>query len=184
ILREIMRLGIAGKSIVTLRDIGQGGGYSGKDAEKMAIFEHVLKAGPWMVDAELEFASRNPEFVKMINKSRTKLLVSWHDFAGTPDLDGLLGLAGKMSMISNHVKVVTTAKQVSDLLAIERLRREARASGIDITAFAMGEIGQVSRAISALSGELAYTALRKRAVAPGQMDIEQMNELKGLKKIV
>lgn len=183
-LKEIMGLGIAKKSIITIRASEQGGQYSGDDAEKISILEHVLNIGPWAIDLEYGFAKKNPEFVNVVQKTATRLLVSWHDFDGTPPIDSLLGIAGRMSMISNHIKVVTMAQGVQDLLTIEKLRKEAKDSGINITAFAMGPIGQTSRVSSALSGELAYTILPGKKVAAGQLDIESMNQLRTIKRLL
>lgn len=182
LLEKISALKVAKRSIITLRSKGQGGKFSGSDADKMIILRNVLKTKPELIDIELDFAIRNQSFVQEVKKSRVKTLVSCHDFEGTKDIAELAAMMVEMSLVGDKGKVITTANSVQDLLTLLKLKEFADKMGFDLTTFAMGELGAVSRAISAQNGGIAYTSFPGGQNAPGQLDIEKLNELKRIRK--
>ena len=53
---------------------------------------------------------QNKNLVKYLKTTKTKLLISGHDFKKTPSLTELKKKLNQMSKFSSNVKIVTTAK--------------------------------------------------------------------------
>ena len=56
--------------------------------------------------------------IAYLKKSKCKLLISWHDFKKTPSESQLRTKFNKMRKLSDIVKIVTVAKNVSDAIKI------------------------------------------------------------------
>lgn len=182
LFEKIKALNVAKRSIITLRPKGEGGKFSGTDEEKKAILRNALETGPELIDLELDFAIRNQTFAQEIKKSKVKVLVSYHDFEGTKDIAELAAMMVEMSLVGDKGKIVTTASSVQDILTLLKLKELAEKMRFDLTTFAMGELGSVSRVISAQNGGIAYTSFPGSQNAAGQLDIEKLNALKRIKK--
>ena len=63
---------------------------------------------------EFNTLTKDRFLVDYIKKTKTNILVSWHDFKKTPYINFLEKRFRQMSKFSNNVKIVTTAKDVSD----------------------------------------------------------------------
>ena len=167
----------ADKLILTYRSERHGG--AGSLTEKGLEALEKFRESVAYVDVELEY-------IDLINGSG--VIGSWHDLTGTPDLTALLSIARRLSK-AEVIKVVTTARSLKDAYRVlELYGTEFRRR---IVGFAMGELGTLSRRISAVLGApLIYNYL-DRPVAPGQISLEEglmlkelMNKLKGGGKLI
>jgi 3-dehydroquinate dehydratase type I len=112
-----------------------------------------------------------------------KLIVSWHDFSGTPPLEFLkVKLEECMADDPAIVKIVTHADDASDCLRVLELIPYARQKRQAIIAFCMGRRGKISRIAAPLLGSIiSYASMgSEEASAPGQMTIDQMKEISRL----
>ena len=80
----------------------------------------------------------------------------------------------KMKKFSDNIKIVTTAKTVSDIPKILSLYDNKNTR---LIAFCMGDIGKISRLLSLFLGSpFTYVSLGK-PIAPGQL---KLNEVKSM----
>jgi 3-dehydroquinate dehydratase-1 len=130
-----------------------------------------------LLDVELNTLKKNDELADLLEKQKTRLLVSWHDFEKTPPKDTIADLLSEMRTYSNYVKVVTTAKSVDDALRLLEMYDET-ANELNPIFIAMGEAGVISRVFCTLVGNAPFTyASLGKAVSPGQLTIQQMKKL-------
>jgi 3-dehydroquinate dehydratase type I len=170
--------------IVTNRSRQEGGGFTGTEEERVERLKEAVCLGADYVDIEtatepiLKSALREA----MIGTS-AKLIVSWHDFSGTPPPEFLkTKLEECLADGPAIAKIVTHARDASDCLRILELIPYARQRAQAIIAFCMGRQGKISRIAAPLLGSvIAYASLEaEEASAPGQLTIHQMREINRL----
>lgn len=150
--------------IVTCRPNWEGGRWDGDEASRRALLTAAVAAGADYVDVE-----RRAGWLPVRRASQTRLIVSDHDFQGTPD-DSAARIIEMRRLGADVVKIATTAVTVDDTL---RLRDAVRASGDTgaIVAIAMGEAGQLSRMLPAHFGSCwTYGG----DAAPGQLSVSDL----------
>ena len=161
--------------IVTNRRREEGGGFTGTEAERVAILEEAARLGADYVDIETATdPALKAELRAALAGGTTKLIVSWHDFSGTPSAEFLKAkLAACMADAPAIVKIVTHAGAAADCLRVLELIPRARQKGQAIIAFCMGSAGKISRIMAPLLGSaISYASLEpEEASAPGQLTI-------------
>jgi 3-dehydroquinate dehydratase-1 len=113
-------------------------------------------------------------------RGKTRLILSWHDFAGTPETIRLEAVLEEMlAAQADIVKLVTLAQEPADNLRILSLIPLARARGKEIIAFCMGPLGKWSRVAAPLVGSwLTFAPFSKTgASAPGQLTVNEVKRL-------
>jgi 3-dehydroquinate dehydratase-1 len=174
VLPAVEKLDIT-RAILTLRSVNQGGKFSGTEQERVKLLRKLAEKRPMLLDVELQTLQANDNLADYLELASIPTLVSWHDFEKTPSNEDLAGIITEMRLYSNYVKLVTTAKSVDDAVRLMSLYESAL--GLYPIIFAMGEMGIITRVLSALYGApYTYSALEK-AVAPGQLTITQMRRL-------
>jgi 3-dehydroquinate dehydratase type I len=167
--------------IVTNRSRQEGGGFAGTEEERVALLMEAARLGADYVDIEtatdpvLKLGLR-----KTIVGTRAKLIVSWHDFSGTPPAEFLEAkLTECMADAPAIVKIVSYAAAAADCLRVLELIPRALQKGQAIAAFCMGNAGKISRIMAPLLGSaITYASLDgDEASAPGQLTIRQMREI-------
>ena len=163
------------KCICTLRPKSEGGLFTGKEDERKAILRLIAEYNPYLLDVEFNTIKRDKKLATYLKRSKCKLLISWHDFKKTPNKCQLKSRYDKMRKISNMIKIVTVAKNVSDvsrLLSLYSLKSKEK-----IIAFCMGEEGKFSRILCLhLGSPFTYVSLGK-AIAPGQFSVDEIKSL-------
>ncbi|HBB15484.1 MAG: type I 3-dehydroquinate dehydratase [Syntrophus sp. RIFOXYC2_FULL_54_9] len=170
--------------IVTNRSRQEGGGFAGTEEERVERLKEAVRLGADYVDIE---TATDPALKSGLREAivgtSAKLIVSWHDFSGTPPSEFLkFKLEECMADGPAIAKIVTRADDVSDCLRVLELIPFARQRGQAIIAFCMGRPGKISRIMAPLLGSvIAYASLEaEEASAPGQMTIHQMREINRL----
>ena len=76
-----------GPVIATNRLAAEGGHWSGSEAERRALLEEALALGADFLDLEL---AADPAWRRDLwqRRGEAKIILSWHDFSGTPDTAG------------------------------------------------------------------------------------------------
>lgn len=161
------------KLVCTLRPKTEGGKFSGSEKERLSIIKLISEYDPYLLDVEYK-AIRTKQSLKKYLKN-SNLLVSWHDFNKTPQSRQLFRQLSQMRKHSKNVKIVTTAKTLNDIARI--LSLYSKSQGLNLIAFAMGDIGRISRILSMYLGSpYAYVSFGK-AIAPGQLSLEEIRKI-------
>ena len=163
------------KTVCTLRPKFEGGKISGTEKERISIIKLIAEYNPHLIDVEFNTLKKEKSLFRYIKKTKTDILVSWHDFKKTPDINFLEKRFRQMSKFSSFVKIVTTAKGVSDasrILSLYGVVKKTR-----LIAFAMGDLGRISRILCLYLGSpFTYVSLGK-AIAPGQFSLAEVKSI-------
>jgi 3-dehydroquinate dehydratase/shikimate dehydrogenase len=174
--------------ILTIRSAAEGGAWTGDEAERVALLEHLGLLLPGFVDVECAVWQRSANVRQKIglvadvpgyaaDRVRNQLIVSHHDNRATP-VD-LAPVFQALVATPGHVhKAVFTARDSRDALRVLiELRR--RASQHPTIALAMGEAGLVTRVLARKFGAfLTFATLRANGEsAPGQPTIATLRKL-------
>lgn len=178
------------RTVCTLRPRGEGGSFAGAERERAGLLGLAAEHGPRLLDVEYGTLGRSARLRARIESAGTDVLASWHDRSGTPPLPALARRLERMGALAPYVKIVTTAAAPQDparVLSLYGLARRARGGsgggaggggggaaggGTRLIAFAMGEMGRVSRVLCLYLGSpYTYASLGGRALAPGQLDL-------------
>lgn len=176
-----------GRLICTARAAGEGGSFRGTERERIGALALAAAHRPRLLDVEYSALRRSARLRDAAADAGADVLVSWHDLSGTPPLGALAGRLERMSALARHVKIVTTAAAPADPArvlslygAARRMGRGGSGSGVRLVAFAMGEMGRMSRLLCLYLGSPhTYASLGRRAVAPGQIPLADVLSLTG-----
>ena len=182
VLREKRR-----KIVVTNRRREEGGGFRGTEKERIALIREAVILGADFVDIEAGTDRSLLADARALIAQRgqkTRLIVSFHDFAKTPSERSLREKMEECLVFApNIVKIATWAHTDEDNLKTLSLLPYARKNGREIISFCMGERGKISRVMSPLLGAyMGFASLGKdEESAPGQLPITEF--LKVLKAL-
>jgi len=160
--------------IATCRPSREGGQFEGSEQERLDLLEKADRLGADYVDVEVGS-------VQGFRRGRAKLIVSHHDFRGTPErlqpvLDRLKATGADI------IKLVTTAENITDNVRILELLRD---SDEPMVAFCMGKLGMASRILAEKFGSMfTFGSLESgKESAPGQLTAREMREVYRVGKI-
>jgi len=166
--------------VCTLRPKTEGGKFPGKEKERIAILKLIAEYNPFLLDVEFNTLKRNLSLTKYLKSTKTKLLVSWHDFKKTPNSSELKKKISQMSKFSTNVKIVSTAKSTDD--STRMLELYSKKGKNNLISFAMGDYGRISRILCLYLGSpYTYVSLGK-PIAPGQFSVDEVKKITKLKK--
>ena len=169
-------------AIATCRRKENGGNFTGSLTAELEILLKAAECGCHIVDLEVESAegcrpSQLARFREALRAAGAGLLISFHDFSRTKNLEHA---ADRIQAFEpEFTKVVSTARQLSDNLAVLRLI-EDRSLGSHVVGIAMGEEGLVSRVLGPRAGAaftFASAGDGAEATAPGQVSARAMLDL-------
>ena len=170
---------LPGPVIATNRLAAEGGRWQGAEADRLDHLSQALELGVTCLDLEL---AADAGFRREVweRRGKTRLILSWHDFAGTPDAARLeMVLDEMLAAEADVVKMVALANDPADNLRMLSLIPRARAHGKDIIAFCMGPLGKWSRVAAPLVGSwLTFAPFsQQRASAPGQLTVNDLKRV-------
>jgi 3-dehydroquinate dehydratase I len=168
--------GIKDRTVFTLRSRSEGGMFASTEENRLCWLYRLADQEPMLLDVELDTLKTNDELADFLEKKRSPLLVSWHDFEKTPSSDSIADVLSDMRSYSNFVKIVTMAHSIEDSLRVLELYETA--IGLSPIFFAMGEAGVISRLLCTVIGNAPFTyASLDKSLAPGQLTLKQMKKL-------
>jgi 3-dehydroquinate dehydratase-1 len=164
--------------LFTCRPGWEGGHFKGDEQQRLGILQKALAAGADFIDIELKAAiEMRRTLLDACSETSCRLLISWHDFSGTPSRQALMTIFQEMYRSGAHIgKIVTTARRFQDVLQVLSLQDEAEEMSFPLIAFCMGEKGRISRlATLELGGFMTYAAPDQGGEsAPGQLKVSQL----------
>jgi len=166
---------IAIPKIATLRDVSQGGRFSGTKEEKMKILSSAADSGFDYIDIEL-----NENRETFTNALQTcKIICSHHDFFKTPPPTEVLETLRKAYEFGDIAKAAYTIQGIHDLLSLKVASEAAHEEGIKFVLIGMHDLGMITRIRSdMMRNEFTFAALTKETKsAPGQCTIQDMKDL-------
>lgn len=168
-------------AVVTYRPTWGGGKYEGDDASRLSALMLAIKYGADYVDIELQVASK---FIARLNRpSESKVIVSHHNFHDTPSAEELGCLVANIQLTgADIVKVVTTAKKITDVAHVFQVLSRSQAPTI---ALVMGQDGLISRLLTPkYGGFLTFGSLSSgKESAPGQLTLADLHNIYGLPRV-
>lgn len=133
------------------------------------------------VDVELS-AVAGGEAQRVVAHARehgARVVVSTHDFEGTPERAEMERLLRRACEYGDVGKLAVTAESLDDALRLLGLTRARAAAGDRIATMAMGEVGRHTRAVAPVYGSrIGYAPVDPaEATAPGQYDLTTLRRL-------
>ncbi len=164
--------------IVTNRRKDEGGQYKGEERKRLGVLQEALDLGADYID--VEFAVERSFLQRLLRDKRgAQVILSFHDFRGTPSIKELQKLFGQMIQLgADVIKIVPFARSWEDNLSVLSLIPFAKERRQKIVAFCMGEKGKISRIFSPFFGAAwTYASIdRSRISAPGQMTVRELKD--------
>lgn len=153
--------------IFTCRRADEGGHWQKSEKERLEILNFAKSLDFDLIDIEYQTAVENPDWFKKFNPE--KVLLSWHDFEQTPDLEEIYQ---KMQQFPAKIyKIIPTAQSPADNQKVYDFL-EKFAENQRIICFTMGKIGQETRIKGFEYGNFAgYLAVDGQGSAEGQLGI-------------
>lgn len=158
--------------IATCRRKAAGGRFTGDVARQLVILQRAVRAGCSWCDLEMETAYAFQSEILRAFLGPTKLMISFHDFAGTPR--ALTRLTRRMeSWGADIAKVATLARNLSEGLRVLSLTGRKR----NRIAIPMGDAALPLRILALRHGAALAYAPAGPATAPGQVPLETLLRL-------
>lgn len=147
-----------------------------KDLHDLAIESKCVD----LLDLEFFELSKPAEVISEIHKAGMKVVASHHDFQETPKLEVM-----RMLLESMHdggadiVKLAVMPNAEEDVLSLLFVTDEFRKAhkNTPIITMSMGKMGVISRLCGESFGSSVTFAAKKKASAPGQMDLADVSDI-------
>lgn len=163
-------------AIGTCRRAENGGRFKGSLASQLEVLTKAHAAGCQIVDLEIQSALKAKREAIARLRSRAGLIVSFHDFRATRDLDETLEKMLKVP--ADFYKVVSTATTLSDNVTMMKFL-QTQSDKHALIGLCMGEQGIISRVLSVRAGSVftfgAVSADLK--TAPGQISAGDLRSI-------
>ena len=166
--------------LATCRRHQNRGKFNGSIEEEMRVLDMAVTAGAHAVDVEIESAEAAAAKLSLF-RGRARLIVSYHNYEATPQLDTLLNRMTRVP--ADGYKVVTTARTPSDYGRVLTLAKAHPRTPLVV--LAMGELGFPSRVLSsAFGGMYTYAApMATQGTAAGQVCARQLRHVYRVDKL-
>jgi 3-dehydroquinate dehydratase/shikimate dehydrogenase len=160
-------------AIATCRRIASGGRFRGSLAAQLDILGKACAAGCQLVDVELQGAIKCKPAQLQRLRSRSALILSFHDFRATRKLEQTLE---KMTAIpADFYKIVSTATTLYDNVTMMKFL-EKHGDRYSMVGLCMGEQGIISRVLGVRAGSVfTFAAISPdEKTAPGQVTAQEL----------
>jgi 3-dehydroquinate dehydratase/shikimate dehydrogenase len=161
-IKQFLADNTAATAIATCRRAANGGKFSGNPAAQLEVLTKAAAAGFQIADIEIESAESFKEGdLQQLRGTGIALIVSYHDFATTKDLDAIFKRIEPLH--PDFYKIVPTAKTLSDNLTLIRFLEHMH-DHTNIIGICMGDAGVISRVLGVRAG----SAFTFAAASPGE----------------
>jgi 3-dehydroquinate dehydratase / shikimate dehydrogenase len=141
----------------------------------------AIDSGAAFVDVEIESGEKTIGLLRSRIKSlgsKTKLIVSYHNYEKTPK--NLVAIYKRLKKTeADLIKIAVFASDITDNVTIFKLLERARQERIKLSAFCIGEKGEISRVLaSRFGGMFTYCSLEAgKETAAGQVHVEKLQDV-------
>ncbi|MDM7274077.1 MAG: type I 3-dehydroquinate dehydratase [Sulfurihydrogenibium azorense] len=151
------------------------GGADIPDEERLKIFSSIADYVD-MVDIEYTSFRINKEIVDLYHSKGKAVIMSYHDFEKTPSDDYIQSIIDESKTLgADIVKYAFKANSFQDVARVMCITHRNREK--NLVAILMGEIGKVSRVVAPVFGSLITYTFIGQSFAPGQIEVQKLNEL-------
>ncbi len=159
--------------IATARAATEGGARDLATTQRAELLSNAL-SGSTIIDMELASTDLRNELQPAIDDHQCLLMLSLHDFTGTPDLVQLQNWQEQaLAAGANIFKVATWVRNAADLYTLHRFLELAE---MPVAVMGMGPIGKCSRLLLAVAGSCLNYGYLTTPNAPGQWPAEILAE--------
>jgi 3-dehydroquinate dehydratase-1 len=151
--------------LLTLRSVKEGGKSARTDAQSLQIFREALSCAS-LLDVELSSGLAGAIKPEADQAGKT-LIISFHDFAGTPPRAALEAIIAGGEHFAPIVKLATMIHTDADLAVLDAVLTEPRATLLCL--IGMGAKGQITRTAYPARGSCLTYGFLDSVVAPGQL---------------
>ncbi len=166
--------------ICTMRSTGQGGALGLPAEEHVALLRAVIEGGgPDLVDIEANIGDDAVrELVARAHERDVRVIVSHHDFAGTPETERMVALLVHLASLGADIpKLAVMARATPDAHRLMRATALARERlDVPLATMAMGAAGQRTRLTGEVFGSALTFCALGAASAPGQVELAEALE--------
>ncbi|MBQ3903147.1 MAG: type I 3-dehydroquinate dehydratase [Lachnospiraceae bacterium] len=174
--------------LFTVRTKDEGGFFSGSREDYFQLLKlSAATKKPKIIDVQLrdlsaDKASDKASFVRELKESGTKVLISYHDFSGTPSYEEMEEILYSMKDSgASIVKLAVTAKDPEEAVRLLKLSENftRKNPNIDTVTISMGPFGILSRIGGFITGSCITFASedKEKASAPGQLTFDDMKDV-------
>lgn len=157
------------------------GGEADEEGRLDALEAAAGKSRVEAVDVELRAVDRGDAAAtaERAREQGASVVVSVHDFDGTPDDERLAELLAAAAAAGDVGKLAVTATTPADVLRLLTVTHAVTDAGEQVATMAMGDAGRHSRAVAPLYGScIGYAPVDPAdATAPGQYDLATLANL-------
>lgn len=173
--------------LITFRSVAEGGNVELPVEEYYILYRTIMLNGSVdLIDLELAM----PDYIVLGLKNiaflnNVKVIMSFHDFNGTPTKNILLQKLKQMQQKGADIaKLAVMPTSADDVLTVlSTTLRASKEFDIPLVTIAMGDLGKVSRFTGELFGSAATFASLEDTSAPGQLPLRTMRDLHDLLKL-
>jgi 3-dehydroquinate dehydratase/shikimate dehydrogenase len=163
-------------AVGTCRRTENGGKFKGTLAAQLEVLTKAHAAGCQIVDLELQSAAKaKPDAIARLRR-RAGLILSFHDFRATRNLDETLEKMLKIP--ADFYKIVGTATTLADNVAMMKFL-QAQSGQHALVGLCMGEQGVISRVLGVRAGSVfTFGAVNEDLkTAPGQISARDLRNI-------
>jgi len=162
-------------AVATVRPKWEGGKFRGSEEERLTIFRSII-SHPAIGAVDVELRSKLlPKVKELVKRERKVLIVSYHDFESTPDEKEIETILQKaIDAEADIIKVAFMGKNREDAARVCCTVRKLNRPSVFMV---MGEFGKFTRVIGFSFGSLLTYTFFGKAVAPGQIEAEELVRL-------
>lgn len=168
--------------ILTLRAASEGGAYAGSEEERLDMLERLAALRPAYLDVEAFVPAERIARIRAVSPE-TRLILSAHDFFGTPDdLEAVLeNMRAKAA--GAIYKIAALARNTPEALRMLLLCKTAGERGLDVIGIGMGEYGECTRVLAPVFHYGLSYCPAEQATAPGQIDAATLRDTYNFRKL-
>ncbi|WP_424246004.1 3-dehydroquinate dehydratase-1 [Elusimicrobium posterum] len=164
------------RTVFTCRAKNEGGQFNGSEKQRIEILQSALKNKFTYVDFELKTVQKNK--LKFSAGEAKKLIISYHDFNKTPSMAALVKIKKDMLKYKPAViKLALMVKTQKDIFTLTRFLLDTIEENQQIILLGMGEKAVFTRVMFPLMGSALTYAADGKAVAPGQLKINEFKQI-------
>lgn len=163
------------------RSTKEGGSWQESESKRIDELLSAIQLGADLVDIEL--STPGVEAVVKETKGRADCLLSYHNLKETPPPEKMREIVrNQLAAGADVCKLVTTARSFADNIATLQLISDLPESRI--VAFAMGDLGYISRILCPLvGGDFTYASIEEgQESAAGQITVRDLRNIYGMLK--